>query len=693
MAMQENCESDRKMKKISDLFKPPVFEDEQKTHQAYLLNVILWGMIAIPIPYAAFALFSMPSLLERALPQTVSVEAINLFLLFLLKRGHVRIASALQVAFIWLFFTVSAWTGVGVQGESYLLGHPLVIVIAGVLLGGRAALGVTLLSLAAGFGMVRAEFLGLIETNVERPAIMSWVVSLVVFPMGAVLQWLAAQTVGQALERARRSKERYKLISSVISDYAFESVIGESGMGETIWLGGAVEKMTGYTPEEYLAAGGWYGHIHPDDLEKDAADMEKLLNNQDVVASEIRTFTKSGEIRWERVFAHPIWDEKENRLVGIVGAVQDVTEQKEAEKKVQETLLQQSAILNNIPDMAWLKDLDSRYIAVNEQFLRACGRNMEDVIGKTDIEIWEKSFAEFYRKDDLEVIQSGKRKTIEEKQRDSAGRVYWIETTKTPIRDEHGKVVGTTGIARDIGERKAAELERELFIAELGAKNAELESFTYTVSHDLKSPLVTINGFLGYIERDAKAGNIENFTRDLNRIAQAVKKMQILLNDLLELSRIGRIRNESVETEFKTLVRDTLALLDGAITARGVRVEFDDQGYNVVGDRVRLLEVLQNLIENAVKFMGNQSDPHIQIGSFAGADGAPVFFVKDNGIGIEPQFQERIFGLFNKLDANSEGTGIGLPLVKRIVEVHGGRIWLESQPGAGTTFYFTLPVA
>jgi PAS domain S-box-containing protein len=515
---------------------------------------------------------------------------------------------------------------------------------------------------------------------------------MIIFPITATLQYLTGRTLKSAIERARHSEEKYRLISSVISDYAFESRVGEKGLGETIWLGGAVEKMTGYTPEEYIAAGGWYAHIHPDDLEKDIEDMEKLLKNQDVLGSEIRTFTKNGEIRWERVFAHPIWSEKENRLVGIVGAVQDITEKKEAERKVQETLLQQSAILDNIPDMAWLKDLDSRYIAVNEQFLIVSGRTAEEVIGKTDFDIWEKSFAEFYRKDDLDVIRSGKRKTIEEKQMDSNGREYWVETTKTPIRDDHGKVIGTTGIARDISERKAAELERERLITELGAKNAELERFTYTVSHDLKSPLVTINGFLGYIERDAKEGKIESVARDMDRIRQAVVKMQNLLNDLLELSRIGRILNESVKVEFGVLVRDALALVNGPITSRGAQIKFLDEGYVVIGDRLRLTEVLQNLLENAVKFMGRQTEPLIQIGSLTGSDGKPVFFVKDNGIGIEPRFQERIFGLFNKLDANSEGTGIGLALVKRIIEVHNGRIWLESQPGVGTTFYFTLPV-
>jgi PAS domain S-box-containing protein len=673
------------------IFKAPTFDDEQKTHQAYLLNIIIWGLIIMPLPYVIYTLIATPHNAVRALIQGGVGEAINLFLWFLLRRGYVRSVAVLQVTSFWAFFTVSAVTGIGVQGESYLLGYPLVIIIAGVLIGNGAAMIVTALSIVSGLLMVFAGENGFINTETARPMLMTWILSLAIFPMGAVLQYLSSRTVNRALARARESEEKYRLISKVSSDYAFESRINEEGVAETIWLGGAFEKMTGYTPEEYFASGGWYGHIHPDDLAQDVEDMKALENNQDVLGSEIRTFTKNGEIRWERVFAHPIWDEEKNRLAGIVGAVQDITDQKIAEKKLQDTLHQQEAILNNIPDMAWLKDLDSHYIAVNEQFLRISNLPREAIIGKTDLDIWESSFAEMYRKDDIQVIQSGVRKTVEEIQKDGKGREYWVETTKTPIRNQRGEVIGTTGIARDISERKQAEIERERFITELGAKNSELERFTYTVSHDLKSPLVTITGFLGYLERDARAGNFESFTRDLNRIRQAVEKMQTLLNDLLELSRIGRIINEPTRVDFGTIVQDALALLNGAITARNVQIDFVDKGHKMFGDRIRLLEVIQNLLENAIKFMGHQPNPKIGIGVLEDEKGNPIFYVQDNGIGIDPQYQDRIFGLFNKLDANSEGTGIGLTLVKRIIDVHNGHIWLESEPGKGTTFYFTLP--
>lgn len=675
---------------LRKLTAPPVFKDEQKTHQAYLLNIILWALILVPFPYVLYAVIFMPQYVERVLTQGLIGEAVNIFLLILLKRGHVRLSAQLQVIAFWLFFTASAFTGLGVQGEAYLLGYPLVIMIAGLLVGWRTAIGVTILSLLSGLGMIYAVQAGWIDTDVERPLFFIWIMTLAIFPMGAILQYLSSRTVNRALERARLSEEKYRLISDVSTDYTFESVVDKEGNARTVWVGGAFEKMTGYTFEEYDEKGGWYGHIHPEDLEKDAEDMRKLRNNEEVIGSEIRTFAKDGTIRWERVFAHPVWSEKENRLVGIIGAVQDITAQKEAEALLKETLLRQNAILDNIPDIAWLKDLDSRYIAVNEEFVKACGRKIEEIIGKTDYDIWKKEYAEHYRSNDLRVIQSGRRESLEETLLDQAGAVHWVETIKTPMFNAAGEVVGTIGIARDITARKKAEFERERLIAELEAKNAELERFTYTVSHDLKSPLVTITGFLNYLEKDARAGHFDKFQQDLERIRQAVDKMQTLLKDLLELSRIGRMMNEPVEVNFREIVQEALEMVAGDIEARSAQVEFEDTGCRVRGDRTRLVEVMQNLIENAVKFMGNQPNPLVRIGAATDENGKTIFFVQDNGIGIDPKFNERIFGLFNKLDATTPGSGIGLTLVKRIVEVHGGKIWLESQPGKGATFYFTL---
>jgi signal transduction histidine kinase len=250
-----------------------------------------------------------------------------------------------------------------------------------------------------------------------------------------------------------------------------------------------------------------------------------------------------------------------------------------------------------------------------------------------------------------------------------------------------------TAAQQELADRTRIQQEREKLIVELEAKNAELTQFTYTVSHDLKSPLVTIRGFLGFVEKDALAGNIERVRADMARIIEATDKMQRLLAELLELSRIGRMMNPAQAVPFEALAREAVELVHGRIQARGVQVEIAPDLPTVQGDRVRLVEVVQNLVDNACKFMGEQAAPRVEIGQ-RGTDeqGRPVLFVRDNGIGIAPEYHERVFGLFDKLDAQTEGTGVGLALVRRIVEVHGGKVWVESEgAGQGAMFCFTLP--
>lgn len=242
----------------------------------------------------------------------------------------------------------------------------------------------------------------------------------------------------------------------------------------------------------------------------------------------------------------------------------------------------------------------------------------------------------------------------------------------------------------EIRERKRVEAEREIFIRELESKNAELERFTYTVSHDLKSPLITISGYLGFLEKDAQSGDKEKFRNDVQRIGEATGKMQNLLNDLLELSRVGHIMRSPEKVNFSEIVEEALSLVDIRLDEKKIKVIVQENLPIVYVDRARLVEVLQNLLDNAAKFMGKQTEPQIEIGVDVEGEN-PVFHVKDNGMGIDPTHHERVFGLFNKLDTYSEGTGIGLALVKRTIEVHGGSIWIDSSVGRGATFYFTLP--
>lgn len=270
------------------------------------------------------------------------------------------------------------------------------------------------------------------------------------------------------------------------------------------------------------------------------------------------------------------------------------------------------------------------------------------------------------------------------------GRRIWIRTITEPVMED-GRIVKVVGNLMDITERKKAEEEQERLIEELEEKNAELERYTYTVSHDLRSPLVTINGFVSVLQEDALNGDTEQMDVDVNHIKTAIKKMSELLNDLLELSKIGRVLNSPQDTSLYDLTREVLEMLSFLVKEKNVKVNLSSRLPVVFCDRQRLGEVMQNLIENAVKYMGDQPTPKIDIGVRQEAQGC-VIYVSDNGIGIEPRYNENIFGLFNQLDQSREGTGVGLAIVKRIVELHGGKVWVESEGlGKGTTFCFTLP--
>jgi PAS domain S-box-containing protein len=730
------------MTALRKLLAPPVFENEITTRKAHLLYVILWGLILVPIPYVLYHLIAAPGHLFRTLIQAAFGEIVNFALLFLLRRGYVQIASILQVVIFWLFFTVSALTSDGTRGAAYLLGYPLVIVITGVLLGGRATVIVTLLSLASGGIMAYAETQGWLTTQISRGPFSLWAMSLAIFPMSAALQYLAAREIHNSLLRARASEEKYRLISQVSSDYTFSTTLDSNGHMHLDWVAGAFEKITGYSTEEYVSSGGWLGHLYPDDAEKDVQDMAMLKDNQPVV-TEVRTYTKARELRWVRVYAHPVWDQEEDRLAGIVGAVQDITDQRRAEERelrrhaMLEKVVRLGKVVTEAKDFRttleriWhgVRD-DLAFDRVGIFIYNPDRHSMDATLGTDTLGQMEEKWGRWYPLSGIAIFTRLLEKpdgfyfthnyAVEHGNgedgdmagvKDYAAVAAWAGEkpiailcvdnliTGRPIGDEELEALrlfsGYAGLAVENARLNTAlqnELvQRQSFINELESKNAELERFTYTVSHDLKSPLVTITGFLGYLEKDALSGDQARVRSTIGRITTAAQKMQTLLNDLLELSRVGRMMNIPEHVDFDEIVREALERVRGRLDAKKAEIKVQGNLPIVYGDRIRLVEVMQNLIDNAAKYSKPQVIPCIEIGTKPDNQERIVLFVRDNGIGIDPQFHERIFGLFNKLDTHTEGTGIGLALVKRIIEVHSGKIWVESELGQGATFLFTLP--
>jgi len=367
----------------------------------------------------------------------------------------------------------------------------------------------------------------------------------------------------------------------------------------------------------------------------------------------------------------------------------ELDERKRAEQAMRFSEEKFSKAFHTTPVLMTIEDDDGRFIEVNNAFLETLGYDRDEVIGHRPSEFNLIPSEEDQKKAGRLQDENGAFKSLELGVRRKSGEMGTVLMSIEYIRVNDMGYVLTSAL--DITERKQAEAERERLIADLEAKNTELERFTYTVSHDLKSPLVTINGFLGYLEQDAASGNMERLKKDTHRIQEAVNKMQRLLNELLELSRIGRMMNAPQINSFDALVREALEIVQGRLNERNVTVQIQPNLPSVFGDKPRLVEVMQNLLDNAAKYMGAQPEPRVEIGQRGVEHGKPIFYVKDNGMGVAPEFHERIFGLFNKLDAKSEGTGVGLALVKRIIEVHEGRIWIESELGQGSTFLFTLP--
>nr|WP_297758705.1 ATP-binding protein [Methanothrix sp.] len=280
------------------------------------------------------------------------------------------------------------------------------------------------------------------------------------------------------------------------------------------------------------------------------------------------------------------------------------------------------------------------------------------------------------------------------------GRSFDLLLNSAPLRDSSGEIVGGVISFMDITERKrledelqrhTTELERivEERTMEIERKNAEMERFVYTVSHDLRSPLITILGFLGYLREDLRAGQSDKVESDIRYIENSVLKMDRLLTNTLELSRVGRVINPPEDVRFSDLVKEVLSDMNTKLN--GVEVVVADDMPVVHVDRMRIGEMLANLIDNSIKYTKNVDHPRIEIGWRDDPEGA-VFFVKDNGTGIDPMYHDKVFELFYKIDRSTPGTGAGLAIAKKIVEVHGGKIWIESEAGKGCTVCFTLPL-
>ena len=368
----------------------------------------------------------------------------------------------------------------------------------------------------------------------------------------------------------------------------------------------------------------------------------------------------------------------------LVSVNRSLDQQQLSEQELLYSQQQMTNLLTALPDS--VLRLDS-----NGKVLESRGR--QTLLASTDTNIVGKSLTEMPIPTD---VQQGLMQGIETELSNSQVYIYeydlpdhaqTYEARIIKFRDDE-----VIFILRDVTAQEVIRRQQEKLTAELESKNAELERFVYTVSHDLKTPLVTINGYIGLLQQAIDANDVDRINSDLKQITRAANNMAELLDGLLELSRIGHIINPPEAGSLSYLARNAADIVREQMVARGIELEIDDDMPQYWGDSLRLLEVFQNLLENAIKFMGDQPAPRIRISAVQNGNEV-ICKVEDNGIGIDPRYHDRIFNLFERLNPEIEGTGIGMSLVHRIIKAHGGNISVESAgEGQGCTIVFTLPV-
>jgi PAS domain S-box-containing protein len=490
-------------------------------------------------------------------------------------------------------------------------------------------------------------------------------------------------------EALRESERRYRLLAENVRDVIWTLDLKNlrfTYMSPSIkqLTGHSVEEAMSLTLEELLTPASYELAMKTlvEELTIERRAQKDLYRSRTL---ELGLNCKDGSTIWAEAKMNFLRD-ADGRPVGIMGVSRDITKRKAVEETLMKSEEEYRSLVESTEDSIYLVDRDCRYIFMNEKHLSRLGMPKDQIIGKTYGELHseeeKKKFAEIVER----VFENNK--SVQHEHRSRRDNRYFLRTL-SPVKDPEGRTMAVTVISKDVTERKKADEEREHLLKELAAKNREMGHFTYTVSHDLRSPLVTIQGFTSMLQKDVERNEREKVETDLRHIASAAAKMDTLLGDTLRLSRIGRVANPPEAVPFGAIVKDALGQTAGELKAANVAVSLAEDFPTVHVDRMRIAEVLVNLIGNSIKYRGNH--PTIEIGHRQ--DGKEtVFFVKDNGIGIDKSEQEKVFELFYKLDKSSEGTGAGLAIVKRIIEVHGGRIWIESELGKGTTVYFTLPV-
>ena len=485
------------------------------------------------------------------------------------------------------------------------------------------------------------------------------------------------------------------------------------------FLSDGCRRLTGYNKDELILNHelSYNDIIHPDDRDPTYQHIHTAVSEQKAFCVKYRILAKSGDIKWVREHGVGVFTDETDSLV-LEGVIIDDTEQRrlEDELRSQKTFLRHIIDIN--PNFVFAKDRDGRFTLANQAVAEAYGTTVENLLGKTDADFNPNvDEVDSFRKADLEVMNTMHDKFIaEEKLTDSQGKVHWLQTVKRAIIGEKKQSLQVLGVATDITERKQieADLENERAslvkrviaqTTELKLANRELartsrhkDEFLAMMSHELRTPLNAILGLTDILRQGIQGPLNMRQQRSVQMLEDSGRHLLDLINDILDLAKIeaGKIELNKSWISIKAVSDSSLQFVKQAATRKKIEISLDiDPAVNVVrADGRRLKQILVNLLSNAVKFTPENGQIGLEISGDVRAHRLN-FTVWDTGIGIPSDAVDRLFQPFTQVDSSltrkHEGTGLGLSLVYRLTEMHGGTVNVESDSGRGSRFSVTLP--
>lgn len=423
--------------------------------------------------------------------------------------------------------------------------------------------------------------------------------------------------------------------------------------------------------------------VVPEEVHRIEPSFKSLLENGSITDFKVNILTKNNEQKLVHINASTIYED--GKAVAAQGIVRDIT----LENKYQQALVAEKQKYGNIianMNLGLVEvNNEDQILMVNQSFEQISGYDEDDLIGKKGGDIFQVDKENNIIKQENEKRLRGESNSYELKIKNKSGEIrYWL-ISGAPNYDLKGNVTGSIGIHLDITELKSLEFQKEKLLQRLEKSNDELQEYAHIVSHDLKSPLRSIDALVSWLKEDNKDKLDSTSLNNFNLIQTTLEKMEQLISDVLNYSSVASDNTLSEPVDIGRLVEDLLKIL---YIPEHINVSVLRNLPTLNGDKTKLQQVFQNLISNAVKF--NDKEKGLVEIDVAEDEEYYTFSVKDNGMGIEPQFHEKVFKIFHSLKKSKDSTGIGLSLVKKIINLHNGRIWLDSKPGEGTTFYFTL---